>query len=94
MIIDCALHPVLASDRFSDPSSLEPASAADLFGEKYGAPFNQLAVPLDEASSPAAVAGHLRAAGVDHALLAPTTFGHWPNPHRRRRSSAPPAGCW
>jgi predicted TIM-barrel fold metal-dependent hydrolase len=86
MIIDCALHPVLDSDRFNDlvgrPWNLRQLPT--LFGEKYGAPFNQLAVPLKEASSPAAVADHLRTAGIDYAVLSPTTFGYWPNPHQAK----------
>lgn len=86
MIIDTAIHPVLESDRFNAlvgrPWNLRQLPT--LFGEKYGAPFNQLAVPADQASSPAAVADHLRKAGIDYAVLSPTTFGYWPNPHQAK----------
>ncbi|MBR0724197.1 amidohydrolase family protein [Bradyrhizobium manausense] len=84
MIIDCAVHPVLSSERFNKfvggPWNLRQLPT--LFGEKYGAPFDQLAVPADEASSPAAVANCLRGAKIDYAVLSPTTFGYWPNPHQ------------
>ena len=84
MIIDCAVHPVLTSTRFNEyvggPWNLRQLPT--LFGEKYGAPFSQLAVSADEAASPAAVIGQMRKAGVDYAVLCPTTFGYWPNPHQ------------
>ncbi len=84
MIIDCAVHPVMESNRFNQfvggPWNLRQLPT--LFGEKYGAPFSQLSVPAADASSPAAVAAALRAAGIDRAILAPTTFGYWPNPHQ------------
>jgi len=84
MIIDCAVHPVLESNRFNQfvggPWNLRQLPT--LLGEKYGAPFDQFGVPAEQASSPQAVAGTLRAAGVDRAILSPTTFGYWPNPHQ------------
>lgn len=84
MIIDCAVHPVLASERFNTfvggPWNLRQLPT--LFGEKYGAPFDQLAVSVEEATSPAAVAERLQASGVDCAILCPTTFGYWPNPNQ------------
>ncbi|MCA1495007.1 amidohydrolase family protein [Ensifer sp. NBAIM29] len=84
MIIDCAVHPVLESERFNEfvggPWNLRQLPT--LFGEKYGAPFNQLAVPAEQASSPSAVAKQMREAGIDLAVLCPTTFGYWPNPHQ------------
>jgi len=84
MIIDCAVHPVLESTRFNEfvggPWNLRQLPT--LFGEKYGAPFSQFSVPAEDASSPAAVAAELKRAGIDHAILAPTTFGYWPNPHQ------------
>lgn len=84
MIIDCAVHPVLNSERFNQyvggPWNLRQLPT--LFGEKYGAPFSQLSVNADEASSPAAVAEQMRKAGVNYAVLCPTTFGYWPNPQQ------------
>ena len=84
MIVDCAVHPVLGGARFNEfvggPWNLRQLPT--LFGEKYGAPFDQLSVPAEEASSPAAVAQSMRNAGIDHAILSPTTFGYWPNPHQ------------
>jgi predicted TIM-barrel fold metal-dependent hydrolase len=84
MIIDCAVHPVLLDEKFNErvgrPWNLRQLPT--LFGEKYGAPFDQLSVPVEEASSPAAVAKRLRDAGIDYAVLCPTTFGYWPNPHQ------------
>lgn len=84
MIIDCAVHPVLTSTRFNEyvggPWNLRQLPT--LFGEKYGAPFSQLAVAAEDAASPAAVVGQLRKAGIDYAVLCPTTFGYWPNPQQ------------
>ncbi len=84
MIIDCAVHPVLLNDAFSRsvgaPWNLRQIGS--LFGDKYGAPFDQLSVPMEQAASPSAVADQLRGAGVDYAVLCPTTRGYWPNPHQ------------
>lgn len=84
MIIDCALHPILDSAEFNReigaPWNMIPLPP--LFGEKYRASFDQLAVPIKEASSPAGVAEHLRQAGIDYAVLSPTTRGYWPNPQQ------------
>jgi predicted TIM-barrel fold metal-dependent hydrolase len=84
MIIDCAVHPVLSNDGFNQlvgrPWNLRQLPT--LFGDKYGAPFNQLSVPGEQASSPSALADRLRGAGIDYAVLSPTTFGYWPNPHQ------------
>lgn len=84
MIIDCAVHPVLPDDEFNRaigaPWNL--LKLPPLIGDRYVAPFDQLAVPTEDAAGPAAVAAHLRAAGVDHAVLSPTTRGYWPNPQQ------------
>lgn len=84
MIIDCAVHPVLTSTRFNEyvggPWNLRQLPT--LFGEKFGAPFSQFAVSAEDAASPAAVAKQMRDAGVDYAVLSPTTFGYWPNPQQ------------
>lgn len=84
MIIDCAVHPVFENDEFNQaigaPWNL--LKLPPLFGEKYRAPFDQFSVAADKASSPAAVAEHLRSAGVDYAVLTPTTRGYWPNPQQ------------
>ncbi|MFP3505745.1 amidohydrolase family protein [Burkholderia sp. SIMBA_062] len=84
MIIDCAIHPVLENDEFNRavgaPWNL--LKLPPLFGEKYRAPFDQLSVPVDQASSPAAFAERLRRTGIDYAVLSPTTRGYWPNPQQ------------
>jgi predicted TIM-barrel fold metal-dependent hydrolase len=85
MIIDCAVHPVLLDDAFNrvvgPPWNLRQVGS--LFGDKYGAPFDQLSVPVEQAASPSAVVDRLlRGAGVDYAVLAPTTRGYWANPHQ------------
>jgi predicted TIM-barrel fold metal-dependent hydrolase len=84
MIIDCAVHPVLGDEEFNreigGPWNL--LKLPPLFGDRYRAPLDQLAVPAEEASSPAAVAEQLRRAGVDYAVLSPTTRGYWPNPQQ------------
>ncbi|MGF7137244.1 putative TIM-barrel fold metal-dependent hydrolase [Paraburkholderia sp. EB58] len=84
MIIDCAVHPVLGNEEFNreigGPWNL--LKLPPLFGDRYRAPFDQLAVPLEEATSPAALADQLRRSGVDYAVLSPTTRGYWPNPQQ------------
>jgi predicted TIM-barrel fold metal-dependent hydrolase len=85
MIIDCAVHPVLMGDEFNrmvgPPWNLRQVPS--LFGDKYGTPFDQLSVPVEQAASPSAVADRLlRGAGVDYAVLCPTTFGYWANPQQ------------
>ncbi|RDV00682.1 amidohydrolase family protein [Trinickia dinghuensis] len=84
MIIDCAIHPVLGNVEFNRAigSPWNFLKLPPLFGEKYRAPFDQMTVAPDEATSPAAVAEHLRRAGVDYAVLSPTTRGYWPNPQQ------------
>jgi predicted TIM-barrel fold metal-dependent hydrolase len=84
MIIDCAVHPVLDDAEFNreigGPWNL--LKLPPLFGDRYRAPLDQLTVPAQEASNPAAVADHLRRAGVDYAVMSPTTRGYWPNPQQ------------
>lgn len=84
MIIDCAVHPVLTSTRFNEyvggPWNLRQLPT--LFGEKYGAPFDQLAVAEEDAASPAFLAEQMRKSGTNFAILCPTTFGYWPNPQQ------------
>jgi uncharacterized protein len=84
MIIDCAVHPVLPDAEFNEAigSPWNLLKLPPLIGDRYAAPFDQLAVPIDEACSPAAVAARLRDAGVDYAVLSPTTRGYWPNPQQ------------
>jgi len=84
MIIDCAVHPVLDNIEFNKAvgSPWNLLKLPPLFGEKYRAPFDQLSVPAEQASSPAAVAEDLRRRGVDYAVLSPTTRGYWPNPQQ------------
>lgn len=84
MIIDCAIHPVLDDEEFNreigGPWNL--LKLPPLFGDRYRAPFDQFAVPREQACSPAALAEHLRSRGVDYAVLSPTTRGYWPNPQQ------------
>jgi predicted TIM-barrel fold metal-dependent hydrolase len=84
VIIDCAVHPVLGDQEFNEaiggPWNL--LNLPPLIGDRYAAPFDQLSVPVDEASSSAALAARLRATGVDYAVLSPTTRGYWPNPQQ------------
>ncbi|MFM0632057.1 amidohydrolase family protein [Paraburkholderia xenovorans] len=84
MIIDCAVHPVLDDEEFNreigGPWNL--LKLPPLFGDRYRAPLEQLAVSREEASSPAGVADQLRRTGVDYAVMSPTTRGYWPNPQQ------------
>ncbi|MGW4336007.1 amidohydrolase family protein [Rhodococcus koreensis] len=85
MIIDTAVHPVLPADEFNDaiggPWNL--LALPPLIGDRYAAPFDQLAMPIEKASSPAAMADQLfNTAGADYAVLSPTTRGYWPNPQQ------------
>lgn len=84
MIIDCAVHPVLPDAEFNQaigaPWNL--LKLPPLIGDRYAAPFDQLSVPMEQAASPSALAGRLRDAGVDYAVLSPTTRGYWPNPQQ------------
>jgi uncharacterized protein len=84
MIIDCAVHPVLRDDEFNrtvgPPWNLRQIPT--LFGDKYGAPFDQLSVPVEQAATPSAVVDHLLQASVDYAVLCPTTRGYWANPQQ------------
>jgi predicted TIM-barrel fold metal-dependent hydrolase len=84
MIIDCAVHPVLGDEEFNreigGPWNL--LKLPPLTGDRYRAPMDQLSVPVEEASSPAALADQLRRAGIDYAVLSPTTRGYWPNPQQ------------
>lgn len=85
MIIDCAVHPVLPDDQFNRAigSPWNLLKLPTLYGDRYAAPFDQLSVSAEEAASPSAVADHvLRGAGVDYAVLCPTTRGYWPNPQQ------------
>lgn len=85
MIIDCAVHPVLADDEFNREvgSPWNLLKLPSLYGDRYAAPFDQLSVPAEQAGSPAAVADNLfNGAGVDYAVLSPTTRGYWPNPQQ------------
>lgn len=85
MIIDCAVHPVLPDEEFNREigSPWNLLKLPTLFGDRYAAPFDQLAVPAEEAASPQATAAQLLGdAGVDYAVLAPTTRGYWPNPQQ------------
>jgi predicted TIM-barrel fold metal-dependent hydrolase len=84
VIIDCAVHPVLPDAAFNEAigSPWNLLKLPPLIGDRYAAPFDQLAVPVDEAASPSAVAGRLRDSGVDYAVLSPTTRGYWPNPQQ------------
>ncbi|MFI5611690.1 amidohydrolase family protein [Amycolatopsis sp. NPDC051903] len=85
MIIDCAVHPVLPDAEFNREigSPWNLLKLPSLYGDRYAAPFDQLSVPESEAANPAAVAELLlRGAGVDYALLSPTTRGYWPNPQQ------------
>ncbi|MEU3982811.1 amidohydrolase family protein [Streptomyces sp. NPDC026672] len=84
MIIDCAVHPVLPDGEFNKEigSPWNLLKLPGLYGDRYAAPFDQLSVPEDQAADPAAVAGRLRDAGVDLAVLSPTTRGYWPNPQQ------------
>ncbi|MCA1217887.1 amidohydrolase family protein [Streptomyces sp. 8L] len=85
MIIDCAVHPVLPNEEFNrevgGPWNL--LALPSLYGDRYAAPFDQLAVDEAEAASPAAIADRLlNGAGADYAVLAPTARGYWPNPQQ------------
>jgi predicted TIM-barrel fold metal-dependent hydrolase len=85
MIIDCAVHPVLMDEEFNrnvgPPWNLRQVPT--LFGDKYGASFDQLSVSVEQAATPSAVADALlREAGVDYAVLCPTARGYWPNPQQ------------
>jgi uncharacterized protein len=84
MIIDCAVHPVLGDEEFNreigGPWNL--LRLPPLFGDRYRAPMDQLTVPAEAASSPAALAAQLRSAGIDYAVLSPSTRGYWPNPQQ------------
>lgn len=84
MIIDCALHPVLPDADFNQAigSPWNLLKLPPLIGDRYAAPFDQLAVPVGEASSPVAVSERLRRNGIDYAVLSPTTRGYWPNPQQ------------
>jgi predicted TIM-barrel fold metal-dependent hydrolase len=84
MIIDCAVHPVLLDEELNrtigPPWNLRQVPT--LFGDKYGAPFDQLSVPIEQAASPSAVADRLHGEEVDYAILCPTTRGYWANPQQ------------
>ncbi|MBI0374789.1 amidohydrolase family protein [Streptomyces albiflaviniger] len=85
MIIDCAVHPVLPDEEFNKEigSPWNLLKLPSLYGDRYAAPFDQLSVPAEQAASPSAVADQLlHGAGVDLAVLTPTTRGYWPNPQQ------------
>jgi len=84
MIIDCAVHPVFENEEFNHAigSPWNLLKLPPLFGEKYRAPFDQLSVEANQASSPSALAEQMRRSGVDFSILSPTTRGYWPNPQQ------------
>lgn len=85
MVIDCSVHPVYTDQHFGE--AIGPPwnfrKIPRLTGNTFGAPFDQLAVPEEEATSATGLAAHVFASSeVDRAILAPTARGYYPNPQQ------------
>jgi predicted TIM-barrel fold metal-dependent hydrolase len=82
MIVDVSLNPVLGDEelkvRMGEP--WRSGRIPSLLGTRHQAPFDEVAVPLEEAGDPAAVSRVLADRGVDLAVVTPLSRGLMPNP--------------